>query len=108
MKVIANYIEGKSKTEIYKTGNDIYYNGAIYRLPESSFETVVYQNGNDIYNSIYWDNEVGICLFVDNLENLEKTDWEFEEIPEAFYETCPVIEIESNEIIEQENNEEST
>jgi hypothetical protein len=104
MRVRANYIDGKQGTEIYVTGNDIYYNGTIYRLPENSFDAIVYQNGSDNYVILFWEGELVICLFVDSLEDLEKTDWAFEEIPEEYYAGCPVIEVESNEGIAVEDN----
>jgi hypothetical protein len=64
-------------------------------LPDGPFEPVVVQSGADSGEILYLDgDELVVCLFVDNLEDLENTDRSFDEIPEGHYETCPVVEAE--------------
>jgi hypothetical protein len=95
MKVYRNYLQGHQKSEVYKTDDKIFYNGTIYKIPEGSFNAVIYKSETEIYPMIFFEeNELRIIIFVDNLEDFEKADGEFEPIPEGYYETYPVIEVE--------------
>jgi hypothetical protein len=108
MKVLTSYVLGKPKTEIYQTGNDFYYDGTIYKLPNGSFNPVIRKN--DLEESMLFffggNNEIVVGIFVDTPDDLEKTDWTFEEIPPEYYETCPIVEVESTEAV-IENTESS-
>jgi hypothetical protein len=103
MKIITNYVEGTPKTEIYKTGNDVYYDGTIYKFPDITFDGF-FISGNGRRITVYWDGELVLPIFVDSLEDIGKTEWTFEEIPEEFYNACPVVEVESNEVIDDIKN----
>jgi hypothetical protein len=95
MRVKTNYVQGKPKTEIYNNGNDIYYDGTIYRLPESAFEPVFFRSELESHPMLYWEDEVIIWIFVDNADDIEKTEWEFANIPAECYETCPIVSVPS-------------
>ena len=107
MRVITNYVAGQLKTEIYVLGNDIYYDGTIYKFPGGSFDWFYINDNNNKRSSlIFWDGELILSIFVDNPEDLEKTDWVFEEIPAGYYETCPIVEVPSNEAVVENDTEE--
>jgi hypothetical protein len=109
MKVQIGYILGKPKTELYQTGNDFYCNGTIYRLPEGSFDIIRLKDDNDVYAAFVWDdenNEIVVGFTTDNPDDIGKTDWTFEAIPPEYYDTCPIVEVESNEAV-IENTESS-